>query len=529
MSPSSRHAPGVHPGVHPDPSLSAPPLEVFHTLDSKPSPFPWAVFAVVAALAAALRLAALGQEALFLDEYLTLRTSTTPGGFRDFLRYVWLHDPHPPLYFLMMRTWIAVAGDSHVALRLPSALAGIAAVWAIMRALFETRRAGPFACALIGVLAAVNPFLVYYSQEARAYSLLVLLVALNTVFLVRLWVYEGQTPRAGDLLGMAATALVAAAVHYFAIFLVAQDLAVLILRQMTGQGGRLRLKGAPWPSRVLATLVGVAGLVAAQAAIGVAIGGRTQMISWLPPWSPLFLFHQWRATVEGPLHVILPDWVILLSLVWWLLATWAAWRPQRAAPGAMGRPIGGLLVGCLGAVLVLPHVLSVFHPLLFYGQRYMIISAPAFLLLTAWPAARSRRPRLQVLFLLLCFAPSVAYYADYYAHRQKRAWDTAAQKCAEYVGPGGVVWHWTPKGDWPLVYYLDKKKLQMVERENLEDFPPPPATIQRLAIVSLTPALLDAKVPEGFARGPTGIIETHWAKHEIFVRYFERVPQVNLP
>ena len=525
MCASSRHAPGVHP----DPSLSALPSEVFHTLDPKPSPFPWAVFAVVAALAAALRLAALGQEALFLDEYLTLRTSTVPGGFRDFLRYVWLHDPHPPLYFLMMRTWTAVAGDSHVALRLPSALAGIAAVWAIMRALFETRRAGPFACALIGVLAAANPFLVYYSQEARAYSLLVLLVALNTVFLVRLWVYEDQTPRAGDLLGMAATALLAAAVHYFAIFLVAQDLAVLILRQVTGQDGRLRLKGAPWPSRVLATLAGLAGLAAAQAAIGAAIGGRTQMISWLPPWSPLFLFHQWRATVEGPLHVILPDWVILLSLVWWLLATWAAGRPERAAPEAAGRPIGGLLAGCLAAVLVLPHVLSVFHPLLFYGQRYMIISVPAFLLLTAWPAARSRRPRLQVLFLLLCFAPSAAYYADYYAHRQKRAWDTAAEKCAEYVGPGGMVWHWTPKGDWPLVYYLDKKKLQMVERENLEDFPPPPAAIKRLAIVSLTPALLDAKVPEGFVRGPAGIIETHWANHVIFVRFFERVPQVKLP
>ena len=377
----------------------------------------------------------------------------------------------------MMRTWIAVAGDSHAALRLPSALAGIAAVWAIMRALFETRRAGPFACALIGVLAAVNPFLVYYSQEARAYSLLVLLVALNTVFLVRLWVYEDQTPRGGDLLGMAATALVAAALHYFAIFLVAQDFAVMALRQVTGQGGRLRLKGAPWPSRVLATLVGLAALAAAQAAIGAAGGGRT----------------------------------------------------QRAAPGAAGRPIGELLVGCLGAVLVLPHVLSVFHPLLFYGQRYMIVSAPAFLLLTAWPAARSRRPRLQALFLLLCFAPSVAYYADYYAHRQKHAWDTAAEKCAEYVGPGGMVWHWTPNGDWPLVYYLDKKKLQMVERENLEEFPPPPAAIKRLAIVSLTPALLDAKAPQGFARGPAGIIETHWANHVILVRFFERVPQVNLP
>ncbi|MGV2435090.1 MAG UNVERIFIED_CONTAM: glycosyltransferase family 39 protein [Anaerolineae bacterium] len=35
------------------------------------------------------------------------------------------HDRHPPFYFLILSYWSKLAGDSHLALRLPSILAGV--------------------------------------------------------------------------------------------------------------------------------------------------------------------------------------------------------------------------------------------------------------------------------------------------------------------------------------------------------------------------------------------------------------------
>ena len=75
-------------------------------------------------------------------------------------------------------------GTGEVALRLPSALAGIATVpvaWAIGREL-AGRRAAAIACA---ALVAVNPLFVWYSQEARAYGLFVFTAALAMLCFLR--------------------------------------------------------------------------------------------------------------------------------------------------------------------------------------------------------------------------------------------------------------------------------------------------------------------------------------------------------
>lgn len=76
-------------------------------------------------------------------------------------------DPHPPLYFLMLRAWISLFGDSEVALRGLSVLAGVILValmlyWASSFVSFQTGF-------LAALLAALNPYLVWYSQEVRMY------------------------------------------------------------------------------------------------------------------------------------------------------------------------------------------------------------------------------------------------------------------------------------------------------------------------------------------------------------------------
>ena len=86
------------------------------------------------------------------------------------------------LYYCLLRLWVNL-GESEFVLRSLSALAGVLAVglvYVLGKRLFDTK------VGLIGAaLLATNSFHIQYSQEARAYSLMVLLTALSSLFFLR--------------------------------------------------------------------------------------------------------------------------------------------------------------------------------------------------------------------------------------------------------------------------------------------------------------------------------------------------------
>lgn len=87
-------------------------------------------------------------------------------------------DVHPPLYYLALKTWSLVAGDSVLALRLYSAVCMLAALlitWRIIRKLYGVK-VGLAALACM----AVGPFLVRYGQEMRMYGQAALLASIAT-------------------------------------------------------------------------------------------------------------------------------------------------------------------------------------------------------------------------------------------------------------------------------------------------------------------------------------------------------------
>jgi len=86
-----------------------------------------------------------------------------------------LSDLHPPLPYLMFHVTGKLIGWSEIALRLPSLVFGLLAVWLIYRITLESyhhERAARFA----GLIMALLPMAIFYSNEARGYSLLVCLV-----------------------------------------------------------------------------------------------------------------------------------------------------------------------------------------------------------------------------------------------------------------------------------------------------------------------------------------------------------------
>jgi mannosyltransferase len=174
-----------------------------------------AALAVIVGVGALLRFGTLGVQHFWLDE------AVTAGLLRldldDMLGTMWTTESTPPLYYMLARAWVLVFGTGEVGLRALSALLGtltIPVVYAI-GATLGSRRAGLIAAALT----AVSPALVWYSQEARSYALVILLSALSLLFAAR-----AVTRGSGrDVASWAASAALAILSHYFAVFLVAGE------------------------------------------------------------------------------------------------------------------------------------------------------------------------------------------------------------------------------------------------------------------------------------------------------------------
>jgi 4-amino-4-deoxy-L-arabinose transferase-like glycosyltransferase len=90
-----------------------------------------------------------------------------------------LGDVHPPGYPVLMFVWIRIFGDSELAIRAAPVLAGLCAVLLIYR--FGRLAFDEFTGRLAAVMLAVAPVHVWYSQEARSYSLTILLALLGAV------------------------------------------------------------------------------------------------------------------------------------------------------------------------------------------------------------------------------------------------------------------------------------------------------------------------------------------------------------
>jgi hypothetical protein len=162
----------------------------------------------------------------------------------------------PPLYYLAAWVWVRVFGAGEAGLRSLSAVFGTATIVAL--ALIARRVAGDRAGLAAAALCATNPLLIWYSQEARAYALLVALCALTLWCLLR-----------EDWRGWAIAAGLALATHYFAVFVVVPELAWLLWRHAR------RSRGAAWAvAFVLAVAAALSPLAIEQAG-----GGRAAFIS----------------------------------------------------------------------------------------------------------------------------------------------------------------------------------------------------------------------------------------------------------
>lgn len=129
----------------------------------------WPLLAACAVLlvAALLRLSHLNFHSLDLDESVSVWLAAKPVGelVTNTLNLSW--DPHPPGYYLTLKAWTTLFGNGEFSVRLLSALFGIALTWLVY--LVGAQLFGLWAGVAAAALVAVNPLLVWLSQEVRMY------------------------------------------------------------------------------------------------------------------------------------------------------------------------------------------------------------------------------------------------------------------------------------------------------------------------------------------------------------------------
>ena len=313
-----------------------------------------------ALLAAVLGLWRLGTPVLWADELATWgAVRLPPGELLDLLGGV---DAAIGPYYALLSAWVALAGDSAVALRLPSVLAAVAAT-ALVTAI--GRRAGGAAAGLLaGLVFAFLPTTSRYAQEARPYAAVMAAAALATLLLLRLV----EAPGLRRAAGYAGAVALAGLLHPVGGLLLVAGHGIGVL------GARSARTLAHWAAATAAGLVPVA-------ALAVVAAGQTAQVSWISVIT-------WRTLLAVPESVFGAAAVGGLVLA---LAV-AGWRPD---------PVGGCLAGAAFVPVAVLFAVGVFHPV--WVGRYLVVVLPACAVL-AGLALAGLRPTRQAGVVLLAAA-----------------------------------------------------------------------------------------------------------------------------
>jgi mannosyltransferase len=246
-----------------------------------------AALALLTVIALAIRFVTLGTQSYWADEALTVYEMHLH--LPTMLKTVANVETTPPLYFVLAWLWTHVFGTSEVGLRSLSALIGTATVpiaYAAARP-FVSRRVALVPAALV----VVNPFLIWYSQEARSYALLCMLAGLSfACFAALLRSFDRRMLRWWTLASAAALAT-----HFFAVFVVAPEAVWLLFvhrrRAMRVAAAVLLFVEAAIVPFALIDLGHGVGWIATQALY--------KRVSWVPTGFAVGPLWRWTGVVEG--------------------------------------------------------------------------------------------------------------------------------------------------------------------------------------------------------------------------------------
>lgn len=173
-------------------------------------------------IAAILRIYHIDFQSVWLDEIHSINEASPKNTVSEMFDALMIAEPHPPLYFLLLHFSFKIFGYTTFVARVLSAMIGIAGVFSIYLLGKElySKKVGVTAAILI----AFNYFHIYYSQDARMYSLLFLMTTLSFYYLINF--IKNPTYKSSILYAVFAALMIYC--HFFALFALFSQYLILL-------------------------------------------------------------------------------------------------------------------------------------------------------------------------------------------------------------------------------------------------------------------------------------------------------------
>ncbi len=304
---------------------------------------------MITALGALLRFIGIGHQGFWYDEaYTSFLLRYSPGHMLGLLPSL---ESTPPLYYCVAWVWARIFGNDPAGLKSLSAVFGtvtIPIVYLAARKLLANRRSALIAAALV----AFNPLLIWYSQEARAYSMLVWMSALTLLA----FAYARERPRAPAVAAWALACVLALTTHYYAILVVAPEAAWLLYEHRERRAVKLAL------AAILLTGLALLPLLISQTRTGNDDWiEKTSLLTRLAQVVPLMLLGP-----ETHLRVLVKYLAYAAALVGLWALVWRSRRRERQGgflPG--GIALAGFVISATAgeATLLARNLLPIMIPL----------------------------------------------------------------------------------------------------------------------------------------------------------------------
>jgi 4-amino-4-deoxy-L-arabinose transferase-like glycosyltransferase len=353
----------------------------------------WSALALTLA-GAALRLSTLDTRSFWLDETTSVRQALW--SIPEMLARM-SDNVHPPLFHTLLHYWIVAFGPTEVVVRAFAVTWGIAAIPLVywVGTTIYGRRVGLIATAIV----ALSPFFIWYAQEARMYTMMLVFALLSTGAMwkalqrdrARWWVLYALATGAGLM------------TQYFFGFLVLGQAAFMLLgrenrrrRAMLGWAASLLVASLPlawWAPQVLAhrdLLRGVSGAFNYGGPSPVFGSHFNELILVPVQWA--FGFHSELVTRD-----LVSIWPLLITLVFV-----SAGLARRVSTRTW------FLIACgVGGATAIT-VLGFWQPIVLEARYYTAVGVP-LVFLTAQAIAEIGRPGRRALVAVLLVIAAVSF------------------------------------------------------------------------------------------------------------------------
>ena len=353
--------------------------------DANQSRLPQVFFLIVLLIFVGARVWRLTATCLWFDEVFSIHAAQNT--WPELIRFVAADIIHPPLFYLLLKAWIALGGESLLWLRLlplTFATATIAPFYFLCREL----NLKPAETNMAFLFMAISGFLIKYAQEVRMYSLLLFLSVTSIWLLIRYLRRDGSL---NSLLVLAACNLLLIYAHYYGwLLIVAQAFVALLwyrrkLASFLLMCAALLLSYVPWIYAVLNFRESGKGL--------------SQNIGWIFRPRPgdigeyfvlltkPFLYSQ--STLDRANGYVLGCLILLLVGIAIGFLIFRRWRGGRFADPKR------VIIVLAFVPVILAALLSWLLPYSVWGSRHLIICAVPFFVLAGLAVARLGPPSLK--------------------------------------------------------------------------------------------------------------------------------------